>query len=176
MNRWTKGEFPYFPKGDAITAFSQTVRTGKNSGKLLVNTGVECDVLVRPTKNDIYGKTYSLTQYDRIAEHLKTHSRAGMKFDIQQLETVGADFVFKAEITGYEKVEIKIDGQQFNVIETASKTSHDIVISKSSLKAGDRRIEMLGYDSKGERQFRAIRNVNVLPSEVAVEKRDMSGN
>jgi hypothetical protein len=87
------------------------------------------------------------------------------------------DLVFKAEIAGFKNVEIKIDGKLINSIETLSKSDHDIVVSKSALKAGSSRIELLGYDVSGELQFRAIRNVKLVAasSNVAIEKRDIPG-
>ena len=178
-----KDGFEFYPRSEWFigVAFSQIVRTGKNNGKLITNTGVECDVLVRPTKNDVYGKTYSLTQYERIAESLKSHSRAGLKFDLQPLSAeshlLDNDLSFKAEIAGFQKIEIKIDGQTFSTIDTSSKSTYDFIIAKNALKAGLARIEFFGYDAKGELQFRAIRDVELLAptSEAAIEKRDYSG-
>ena len=148
------------------SAFKQIVRTGKNNGKLIENEGVSSDVVVSPTKSDRFGLSYS--QYDRISENLKMHSRAGLVFDLQPLRldthSLENDLLFKLAAKGFKEAQIKIDGQLKETVQLTSTNQQTIItINKNLLEPGLKRIEVFGIDPNGVKQFRAVRIIKVLP-------------
>lgn len=60
---------------DMRIGWRQTVRTGRNSGKLVEDDGVKADFVVRPKPQDLYLNQTRSTQYDRIASKLAAIGR-----------------------------------------------------------------------------------------------------
>ena len=167
---WARSEFSWIQDARQYfqIPFKQIVRTGKNAGKLIEISGVSSDVVVSSLKSDIQLRTN--TKYDRISEHLKSHPRAGFVFDLlpSRLDThsLDSDLQFKATLKGYKELQVQVDGEVIETIslESGSIQEKEITIGKNTIQPGLRRIEVFGFDSNGEKQFRAVRIVKVEPA------------
>jgi hypothetical protein len=177
--------FPPFPYQQQLGEYSQdfsipwrqTIRTGKNKGKLIEDAGVKADIVVRPTIADILPNSTTYSQYERIAEELNKQARASGKDsmyfrtlqDLRSDVAMGSKITFDLEIQGISRV-VAYDDRQKELSSLSIKQSERS--KKQSTKFSfDHRLKigtiaylnLKAFDASNRQLFTTNRIVRIIP-------------
>jgi hypothetical protein len=142
-------------------SWRQTLRTGKNAGKLIENTGIVPDILIRLTKADLgMGESRELmANVRKVVERLAPDFKGSSKLSSTARIKNSMPAQWKETVAGVDKVEVKYQGQ---IIETydVDSAGADIDIDLSNIKGDweNKRFELIGTLS-GDVKFRVVREL-----------------
>lgn len=163
---------------DLRIGWRQTVRTGKNDGKLIEDIGIIADSVVRPTVEDIASKS-STTQWNRIAAKLSEiakvkgtenlYFQASPQVNIQS--PIASPLNFKLDVSGVSSVSLKGENQLTMVKLDVKPSSIKQEISLSTIpdlkKAGFYRLQITAKDAADKTVVETYRFLRLIPSEAS---------
>lgn len=168
--------FDKMPLGiDIGFSYRQTIRGGRNQGKILENLGVQSDVIVKPTLKDL--RTSNSQQFGKIALRLKEQSANKLSWVDVENETIevqaGSRIVFDMAWSHTSEIEIRKDGVSIERRmvnydqEKASFEIHDLTELPLNV-----RYEVIGFDGD-KKAWRKVLRANIIPQAIQLPRSEL---
>ncbi|MCX6125900.1 MAG: S41 family peptidase [Proteobacteria bacterium] len=142
-------------------SWRQTLRTGKNAGKLIEDAGIKPDILIRQTKEDLgVGESRQImANVRKILEKLGPNFQSSIKLKSSVRMENNTTAKWSEETKGIDHLDVLLDGKQIDSYEVDSKGEQvDIELSKITGQWENRRFELVGK-LKGSVKFRIVREL-----------------
>jgi hypothetical protein len=160
---------------DARVAWRQTIRVKKNDMVLIEDNGVPTEQIVRPTRLDLIPTAEGNSQFDRIADDLKSGGFfSGKSFMYLSVDPANDQYAFPGAINfdfetqGIRRIEVTKDREvlgelQVNLLQIAKRQNRQIRFDPKITDVAVYKFTIKGYDVWNNLVFSTNRFVNGLP-------------
>ncbi|KAJ8326706.1 hypothetical protein O5D80_002248 [Batrachochytrium dendrobatidis] len=151
----------------------QLVRNGKYQGQLVEDTGTVSEYIVRPRLTDILPGSTENSQFDRIADQLKT---LGVKTGLNNLHfvserinyyTTSSDVTIDVEVKGINQLSVIDDtGKSLSVADFKSdiKSQHSFKLTSVINDLGNTRVSIIGQNN-GKQVLKTHKHISRTPKQ-----------
>jgi hypothetical protein len=160
---------------DARIAWRQSIRVKKNDMVLIEDNGIPTEQIVRPTRLDLIPTAEGNSQFDRIADDLKSggffSGKSFMYLSVDPANDQYASpgvFKFDIETQGIRRIEVTKDGEvlgelQVDLLQIAKRQNRQISFDPKITDIAVYKFTIKGYDVKNNLVFSTNRFLNGLP-------------
>ncbi|KAL2914878.1 hypothetical protein HK105_205620 [Polyrhizophydium stewartii] len=158
----------------------QSVRNGRNIGRLIEDLGIKSDFIIRPRVEDLVINATVSSQLDRIADKLAQIGAKNGKNNLHfvaepyNIEVSSGDLKINAESAGITDFTIyDAAGKSLGAFKPSTTTKSKIVITSSPARSGlgNSQITIVGA-TNGQQTLLTKRNIRVVPS--AADRQDIT--
>ncbi|EGF79413.1 hypothetical protein BATDEDRAFT_35365 [Batrachochytrium dendrobatidis JAM81] len=151
----------------------QLVRNGKHQGQLIEDTGVVSDYIVRPRLTDLLSGSTENSQFDRIADQLKTLGvRTGLNnlyfvSELTNYNTTSSDVTIDVEVQGINQLSVIDDtGKSLSVADFKSdiKSQHSFKLASVINDLGNTRVSIIGQNN-GKQVLKTHKHISRIPKQ-----------
>ncbi|OAJ40198.1 hypothetical protein BDEG_23962 [Batrachochytrium dendrobatidis JEL423] len=151
----------------------QIVRNGKYQGQLVEDTGAITEYIVRPRLTDILPGSTENSQFDRIADQLKTLGvRTGLNnlhfvSELTNYNTTSSDVTIDVEVQGINQLSVVDDnGKSLSVAKFKSniKSQHSFKLASVINDLGNTRVSIIGQNN-GKQVLKTHKHISRTPKQ-----------
>ncbi|EGF82057.1 hypothetical protein BATDEDRAFT_23310 [Batrachochytrium dendrobatidis JAM81] len=151
----------------------QIVRNGKQKGQLVEDTGAITEYIVRPRLTDILPGSTENSQFDRIADQLKTLGvRTGLNnlhfvSELTNYNTTSSDVTIDVEVQGINQLSVVDDtGKSLSVAKFKSniKSQHSFKLASVINDLGNTRVSIIGQNN-GKQVLKTYKHISRTPKQ-----------
>ncbi|KAK5669579.1 hypothetical protein QVD99_003970 [Batrachochytrium dendrobatidis] len=151
----------------------QLVRNGKQQGQLIEDTGVVSDYIVRPRLTDLLSGSTENSQFDRIADQLKTlGAKTGLNnlyfvSELTNYNTTSSDVTIDVEVQGINQLSVIDDtGKSLSVADFKSdiKSQHSFKLASVINDLGNTRVSIIGQNN-GKQVLKTHKHISRTPKQ-----------
>ncbi|KAJ8327007.1 hypothetical protein O5D80_004431 [Batrachochytrium dendrobatidis] len=151
----------------------QMIRNGKQQGQLIEDTGVVSDYIVRPRLTDLLSGSTENSQFDRIADQLKTlGAKTGLNnlyFVSERINyyTTSSDVTIDVEVKGINQLSVIDDtGKSLSVADFKSdiKSQHSFKLASVINDLGNTRVSIIGQNN-GKQVLKTHKHISRTPKQ-----------
>ncbi|OAJ44158.1 hypothetical protein BDEG_27424 [Batrachochytrium dendrobatidis JEL423] len=151
----------------------QNIRNGKQQGQLIEDIGVVSDYIVRPRLTDLLSGSTENSQFDRIADQLKTlGAKTGLNnlYFVSELinyNTTSSDVTIDVEVQGINQLSVVDDtGKSLSVADFKSniKSQHSFKLASVINDLGNTRVSIIGQNN-GKQVLKTHKHISRIPQQ-----------
>lgn len=142
-------------------SWRQSLRTGKNAGKLIENYGVESDLVIRESKDDVgeHNSRKLLATVTNLISEMSPNFKSSIKLASKVRMENGSSALWEEDVKGIDTLDIVLDDKVLKTLEV-SPEGERVAISLPDVTGNwnFKRFELIGR-SKSETSFRVVRKI-----------------